>query len=81
MQCNGIFSSIIKYMECIHFERLRCGVSKHVYDLTYRVIDERNIHRITSDLEKIHLVSKPPPRQCTLSFLENRYTSKFDHLI
>ena len=31
MQCNGIFSSIIKYMECIHFERLRCGVSKHVY--------------------------------------------------
>ena len=49
--------------------------------LTYRVIDERNIHRITSDLEKIHLVSKPPPRQCTLSFLENRYSSKFDHLV
>ena len=48
--------------------------------LTYRVIDERNIHRITSDLEKIHLVSKPP-RQCTLSFLENRYSSKFDHLV
>ena len=44
--------------------------------LTYRVIDERNIHRITSDLEKIQLVSK-----CTLSFLENRYTSKFDHLV
>ena len=49
--------------------------------LTYRVIDERNIDRITSDLEKIHLVSKPPPRQCSLSFLENRYSSKFDHLV
>ena len=49
--------------------------------LTYRVIDERNIDRITSDLEKIHLVSKPPPRQCTLSFLENRCSSKFDHLV
>ena len=65
MQCNGIFSSVIKYMECIHFERLRCGVIDH----------------ITSDLEKIHLVSKPPPWQCTLSFLENRYSSKFDHLV
>ena len=79
MQRYGIFSSIIKYMECIHLERLRCGVSKHVY-APYSVIDERNIHRITSDLEKIHLVSKPP-RQCTLSFLENRYSSKFDHLV
>ena len=31
MQCNGIFSSVIKYMECIHFERLRSGVPKRVY--------------------------------------------------
>ena len=54
MQCNGIFSPVVKYMEtikCIYFERSRCGVPKRDYAPyeihTYSVIDERKIDRIT----------------------------------
>ena len=39
--------------------------------LTYLVIDERKIDRITPGREKINLGPKPPPRQCNLCFLEN----------
>ena len=86
MQYNGTFSPVMKYMECIYFERSRCGVLKRVNMLlTNLVIDERKIDHITPGREKIHLGPKPLPRQCTLSFLENRSdktdTSKFDHLL
>ena len=73
MQYNGTFSPVMKYMECIYFERSRCGVLKRVNMLlTNLVIDERKIDHITPGREKIHLGPKPLPRQCTLSFLENR---------
>ena len=59
MQCNGIFSPVVKYMEtikCIYFERSRCGVPKRDYAPyeihTYSVIDERKIDRITPSREK-----------------------------
>ena len=74
MQYNGTFSPVMKYMECIYFERSRCGVSKRVYApyLPCDTPDERKIDHVTPSREKIHLGPKPLPRQCTLSFLENR---------
>ena len=71
MQYNGTFSPVMKYMECIYFERSRCGVLKRVNMLlTNLVIDERKIDHITPGREKIHVGPEPLPRQCTLSFLK-----------
>ena len=62
MQCNGIFSPVVKHMEtikCIYFEHSRCGVPKRDYAPyeihTYSVIDERKIDRITPSREKFTL--------------------------
>ena len=69
MQYNGTFSPVMKYMECIYFERSRCGVLKRVNMLlTNLVIDERKIDHITPGREKIHLGPKRLPWQGTLSF-------------
>ena len=70
MKCNGIFTLVLKYMECIHFEHSRSVVPKRSIEsivfmhLTYPVIDERKIDRITPGREKINLRPKPLPRLC-----------------
>ena len=69
MKCNGIFTLVLKYMECIHFEHSRSVVPKRSIEsivfmhLTYPVIDERKIDRIRFR-EKINLGPKPLPRLC-----------------
>ena len=70
MKCNGIFTLVLKYVECIHFEHSRSVVPERSIKsivfrhLTYLVIDERKIDRITLGREKISLGPKPLPRLC-----------------
>ena len=70
MQCNGIFSPVMKYMETMKCNLVFQNVIMHEIH-TYSVIDERKIDPITPGREKIHLGPKPPPQLCTLTFFGN----------
>ena len=78
MKCNGIFILVLKYIECIHFEHSRSVVPKRSIEsivfmhLTYPVIDERKIDRITPGREKINLRPKPLPRLCPVITSKHR---------